>query len=60
MEPDSDMLLALDSFVQTICGSFVQQIEPATDAVRMEEAVRLFGMAVCSGLRVSEAICGRL
>jgi hypothetical protein len=37
--------VAVDSFVQTIRGSFVQQIEPAKDAMRMEEAVRLFSMA---------------
>jgi hypothetical protein len=37
--------VAVDSFVQTIRGSFVQQIEPAEDAVRMEEAVKLFSMA---------------
>jgi hypothetical protein len=32
------------SFVQTVRGSFVQQIEPAKDAVRMEEVVRLFSV----------------
>jgi hypothetical protein len=32
-------------FVQTIRGSFVQQIEPAKDAVRMEEGVELFSTA---------------
>jgi len=34
----------VNSFVQTICGSFVQQIEPAKDAVRMEEVVKLFSI----------------
>jgi hypothetical protein len=33
------------SFVQTIRRTFVQQIEPAKDAVRMEEVVTLFSMA---------------
>jgi hypothetical protein len=33
------------SLVQRIRGSFVQQIEPAKDAMRMEEAVKLFSMA---------------
>ena len=33
------------SFVQTIRGSFVQQIEPAKDAMRMEEGVELFSTA---------------
>jgi hypothetical protein len=33
------------SFVQTIRGSFVQQIEPAKDAVRVEEGVELFSTA---------------
>jgi hypothetical protein len=32
------------SFVQTIRGSFVQQIELAKDAMRMEELVKLFSM----------------
>jgi hypothetical protein len=34
--------LGPNSFVQTIRGSFVQQIEPAKDATRMEEVVKLF------------------
>jgi hypothetical protein len=34
----------LYSFVQTIRGSLVQQIEPAKDAVRIEEVVNLFGI----------------
>jgi hypothetical protein len=37
--------VAVDSFVQTIRGSFVQQIEPAKDAMRMEEAIKLFSTA---------------
>ena len=40
-----------NSFVQTIRGSFVQQIEPAKDAVRVEEGVELFSTAF-------EQICG--
>jgi hypothetical protein len=32
-------------FVQAIRGSFVQQIEPAKDAMRMEEGVELFSTA---------------
>jgi len=46
------------SFVQTIRGSFVQQIEPAKDAMRMEEVVKLFSMAfgrVCA-LRVVDEV----
>jgi hypothetical protein len=43
--------VAVDSFVQTIRGSFVQQIEPAKDAIRMEEAVKPFSTAF-------EQICG--
>jgi hypothetical protein len=35
----------VDSFVQTIRGAFVQQIEPAKDATRMEEADKLFSVA---------------
>jgi hypothetical protein len=37
--------VAVYSFVQIIRGSFVQQIDPAEDAVRMEEVVKLFSMA---------------
>jgi hypothetical protein len=37
--------LGVNSFVQTIRGSFVQQIEPAKDAIRMEELVGLFSTA---------------
>jgi hypothetical protein len=33
--------LGVTSFVQTIRGSFVQQIEPAKDATRMEEVDKL-------------------
>jgi hypothetical protein len=43
--------LGVNSFVQTIRGSFVQQIEPAKDAMRMEEVVKLFSAAF-------EQICG--
>ena len=34
--------LGINSFVQTVRGSFVQQIEPAKDAMRTEGAVKLF------------------
>jgi hypothetical protein len=34
-----------NSFVQTVRGSFVQQIEPAKDAIRAEEVVELFSAA---------------
>ena len=37
--------MAVDSFVQTIRGAFVQQIKPAKDAMRMEELVKLFSTA---------------
>jgi hypothetical protein len=37
--------VAVDSFVQTIRDSFFQQIEPAKDATRLEEAVSLFSVA---------------
>jgi hypothetical protein len=37
--------LGVNSFVQTIRGAFVQQIEPAKDAMRMEEVVKLFSTA---------------
>jgi hypothetical protein len=33
------------SFVQTMCNSFVQQTDPAKDAMRMEEVVKLFSLA---------------
>jgi hypothetical protein len=46
IERASDALwLGANSFVQTIRGSFVQQIEPAKDAMRMEEGVELFSTA---------------
>ena len=38
--------LGVNSFVQTIRDSFVQQIEPAKDAMRMKEVVKLFGLAL--------------
>jgi hypothetical protein len=34
--------LGINPFVQTVRGSFVQQIEPAKEAMRMEEVVTLF------------------
>jgi hypothetical protein len=37
--------LGVNSFVQTMRNSFVQQIEPAKDAMRMEEVVKLFSTA---------------
>jgi hypothetical protein len=37
--------LGVNSFVQTIRGAFVQQIEPAKDAMLMEELVKLFSTA---------------
>jgi hypothetical protein len=37
--------LGVNSFVQTMRNSFVQQIDPAEDAMRMEEVVKLFSMA---------------
>jgi hypothetical protein len=37
--------LGINPFVQTIRGSFVQQIEPAKDAIRTEEIVKLFSAA---------------
>jgi hypothetical protein len=39
------------SFVQTVRGSFVQQIEPAKDAMRVEEVVELL-RGIWAGLRV--------
>jgi len=33
--------LGINSFVQTVRGSFVQQIEPAKDALMMEEVDEL-------------------
>jgi hypothetical protein len=47
-----------NSFFQTIRGSFVQQIEQAKDAMRMEEVVELFSAAfaqVCA-LKVIDKI----
>jgi hypothetical protein len=37
--------LVVNSFVQTIRGSFVQQTEPAKDAMRIEEVDKLFSTA---------------
>jgi hypothetical protein len=34
--------LGVNSFVQTIRGAFVQQIEPAKDAMRTEDVAKLF------------------
>ena len=46
IESSADALwLGANSFVQTIRGSFVQQIEPAKDAMRMEEVVKRFSGA---------------
>jgi hypothetical protein len=55
IEPSADALsvcalkevqrLGPNSFVQTIRGSFVQQIEPSPDALSMEEVVKLFSTA---------------
>jgi hypothetical protein len=47
-----------NSFFQKIRGSFVQQIEPAKDVMRMEEEVELFSAAfeqVCA-LKVSDKL----
>jgi hypothetical protein len=43
--------LGINPFVQTIRGSFVQQIEPAKEAIRTEEIVKLFSAAF-GGLRI--------
>jgi len=40
----------VNSFVQTMRNSFVQQIEPAKDAMRMEEVVKLFSTALAQPL----------
>jgi hypothetical protein len=37
--------LGINPFVQTVRGSFVQQIEPAKNATRMEEVDELFSAA---------------
>jgi hypothetical protein len=37
--------LGINSFVQTMRNSFVQQIEPAKDAMRMGEVVKLLSEA---------------
>jgi hypothetical protein len=55
--------LGVNSFVQTIRGSFVQQIEPAKDAMRMEELVKLFSTAfgqICTLKEVDEFVCNGL
>jgi hypothetical protein len=36
--------LGINPFVQTVRGSFVQQIELSADALSVEEVVRLFSM----------------
>ena len=45
----------VNSFVQTIRGSFVQQIEQAKDALIMEEVIKFFGTAfghVCAVISI--------
>jgi hypothetical protein len=37
--------LGVNSFVQTMRGAFVQQIEPAKDAMHMRDVVKLLGAA---------------
>jgi hypothetical protein len=54
--------LGLNSFVQTIRGSFVQQIEPAKDAMCMEEVVKLFSTAfkhICTLQEVDKFVLER-
>ena len=54
--------LGANSFVQTIRGSFVQQIEPAKDAMRMEEVVKLFSTTfeqVCALKEVDKLVLER-
>jgi hypothetical protein len=46
--------LGVNSFVQTIRGSFVQQIEPAKDAVRMEEVDKLVVNSLTRELTAAE------
>jgi hypothetical protein len=45
------MHMAVDSFVQNMRNSFVQQIEPAKDAMRTEEVVKLFCTVCMQGKR---------
>ena len=55
--------MAVDSFVQTIRGSFVQQIEPAKDAMRVEEVVKLFSTAfgqICALKEVDKLVLSSL
>jgi len=54
--------LGVNSFVQTIRGAFVQQIEPAKDAMRMEELVKLFSTAfgqICALKEVDKLVLDR-
>jgi hypothetical protein len=46
--------LGVDSFVQTMRNSFVQQIEPAKDAVRMEEVDKLMLRSLTHELTMAE------
>jgi hypothetical protein len=55
--------LGVNSFVQTIRGSFVQQIELAKDAMRVEEVVKLFSAAfeqACALKEVDKPVLGSL
>jgi hypothetical protein len=55
--------LESDSFVQTIRGFFVQQIEPAKDAMRMEEVDKPFSWAfeqTCGLREVNELVLNNL
>ena len=52
----------VNSFVQTMRNSFVQQIEPAKDAMRMEELVKLFSTAfgqICALKEVDKLVLDR-
>ena len=55
--------LGPNSFVQTIRGSFVQQIEPAKDALIMEEVDKPFSWAfeqTCGLREVNELVLNNL
>ena len=73
IEPSADALrvcalkevqrLGPNSFVQTIRGSFVQQIEPAKDALIMEEVDKPFSWAfeqTCGLREVNELVLNNL
>jgi hypothetical protein len=54
--------LGINSFVQTMRNPFVQQIEPAKDAMRMEEVVKLFSTAfkqICTLQEVDKFVLER-